>query len=122
MKKLKKRLSKINSKGDMVPVPKDLTKGLRRKLYEGRYDKLSNEISSKIFSFYKNIYDKGQLKGEIMYNVGPKDDPNNDIFSSFLDFQVSAKIEITDDLYKPDGGADAVDDVPFIVIDFNHSL
>ena len=38
MKKLRKRLSKINSQGDMVPVPTKLTKGLRRKLYEGRYD------------------------------------------------------------------------------------
>ena len=38
MKKLKKRLAKINSQGNMVPVPRELTKGLRRKLYEGRYD------------------------------------------------------------------------------------
>jgi hypothetical protein len=38
MKKLRRRLSKINSQGDMVPVPTNLTKGLRRKLYEGRYD------------------------------------------------------------------------------------
>ena len=38
MKKLSKHLSKVNSQGDMVPVPTKLTKGLRRKLYEGRYD------------------------------------------------------------------------------------
>jgi len=38
MKKLSKHLSKVNSQGDMVPVPRNLTKGLRRKLYEGRYD------------------------------------------------------------------------------------
>ena len=118
MKKLKKRLSKINSGGDMVPVPTNLTKGLRRKLYEGRYDKLSNEISSKIFSFYKDVYDKGQLKGEKMYNVGTEKDPNNDIFSSLLDFQVVATVEITDDLYKPDGGADSTEDPPFILINF----
>jgi hypothetical protein len=34
MKKLSKHLSKVNSQGDMVPVPTKLTKGLRRKLYE----------------------------------------------------------------------------------------
>jgi len=34
MKKLSKHLSKVNSQGDMVPVPRNLTKGLRRKLYE----------------------------------------------------------------------------------------
>ena len=118
MKKLKKRLSKINSGGDMVPVPTNLTKGLRRKLYEGRYDKLSNEISSKIFSFYKDVYDKGQLEGEKIYNVGTEKDPNNDIFSSLLDFQVVATVEITDDLYKPDGGADSTEDSPFILINF----
>ncbi|MDB4344180.1 hypothetical protein OAA40_00555 [bacterium] len=118
MKKLKKRLSKINSRGDMVPVPADLTKGLRRKLYEGRYDKLSNEISSKIFSFYKNVYDKGQSEGEKMYNVGTKKDPNNDIFSTFLDFQLLATVEITDDLYKPDGGVDTVEDPPLVLINF----
>tara|TARA_R110000751_G_scaffold13663_2_gene45697 strand:- start:280 stop:2997 length:2718 start_codon:yes stop_codon:yes gene_type:complete len=38
MKKLSKHLSKVNSQGNMVPVPRNLTKGLRRKLYEGRYD------------------------------------------------------------------------------------
>jgi hypothetical protein len=38
MKKLSKVLRKVNSQGDMVPVPRKLTKGLRRKLYEGRYD------------------------------------------------------------------------------------
>ena len=34
MKKLSKHLSKVNSQGNMVPVPRNLTKGLRRKLYE----------------------------------------------------------------------------------------
>jgi len=34
MKKLSKHLSKVNSQGDMVPVPTNLTKGLKRKLYE----------------------------------------------------------------------------------------
>jgi hypothetical protein len=38
MKKLSKVLKKVNSQGNMVPVPRKLTKGLRRKLYEGRYD------------------------------------------------------------------------------------
>ena len=32
MKKLSKHLSKVNSQGNMVPVPRNLTKGLRTKI------------------------------------------------------------------------------------------
>jgi hypothetical protein len=38
MKKLRSYLNKVDSHGQMVQVPSKLTQGLRRKLYEGRYD------------------------------------------------------------------------------------
>jgi hypothetical protein len=63
MKKLKKRLSKINSKGGMVPVPTDLTKGLRRKLYEGRYDaEVTNQSRFLIEEFKKNFGEKHEAQ------------------------------------------------------------
>ena len=63
MKKLKKRLSKINSKGDMVPVPTDLTKGLRRKLYEGRYDaEVTNQSRFLIEEFKENFGEKHEAQ------------------------------------------------------------
>ena len=58
MKKLKKRLSKINSQGDMVPVPRNLTKGLRRKLYEGRYDAETLIASRFIINVFKDNFGK----------------------------------------------------------------
>ena len=63
MKKLRKRLSKINSQGNMVPVPTKLTKGLRRKLYEGRYDQEVLIQSRYIINLFKEELGKN-FKGE----------------------------------------------------------
>ena len=53
MKKLSKVLKKVNSQGDMVPVPRKLTKGLRMKLYEGRYDQETLMQSRFIVNLFK---------------------------------------------------------------------
>jgi hypothetical protein len=53
MKKLSKVLKKVNSQGDMVPVPRKLTKGLRMKLYEGRYDQETLMQSRFLFNKFK---------------------------------------------------------------------
>ena len=58
MKKLSKHLSKVNSQGNMVPVPRNLTKGLRRKLYEGRYDAETLLISRFIIDMFKDEFGK----------------------------------------------------------------
>ena len=53
MKKLRNYLNKINSHGQMVQVPSKLTKGLRRKLYEGRYDQETLMQSRFIVNIFK---------------------------------------------------------------------
>jgi len=58
MKKLRKVLSKVNSQGDMVEVPRNLTKGLRRKLYEGRYDQETLMQSRFIVNLFKANFGK----------------------------------------------------------------
>jgi hypothetical protein len=58
MKKLRKVLSKVNSQGDMVEVPRNLTKGLRRKLYEGRYDQETLMQSRFIVNVFKANFGK----------------------------------------------------------------
>ena len=58
MKKLSKVLKKVNSQGDMVPVPRKLTKGLRLKLYEGRYDQETLMQSRFIVNVFKANFGK----------------------------------------------------------------
>ena len=71
MKKLSKHLSKVNSQGNMVPVPRNLTKGLRRKLYEGRYDQEVLIQSRYIINLFKDEFGK-KFKGE--FEVGELED------------------------------------------------
>jgi hypothetical protein len=58
MKKLRKVLSKVNSQGDMVEVPRNLTKGLKRKLYEGRYDQETLMQGRFLFNKFKANFGK----------------------------------------------------------------
>ena len=58
MKKLSKVLKKVNSQGAMVPVPRKLTKGLRLKLYEGRYDQETLMQSRFIVNVFKANFGK----------------------------------------------------------------
>jgi hypothetical protein len=58
MKKLSKVLKKVNSQGNMVPVPRKLTKGLRLKLYEGRYDQETLMQSRFIVNIFKANFGK----------------------------------------------------------------
>jgi hypothetical protein len=58
MEKLRKVLSKVNSQGDMIEVPRNLTKGLKRKLYEGRYDAETLIISRFIVDMFKDEFGK----------------------------------------------------------------
>jgi hypothetical protein len=58
MKKLRKYLNKVDSHGQMVQVPSKLTKGLRRKLYEGRYDQETLMQSRFIVNLFKANFNK----------------------------------------------------------------
>ena len=125
MKKLKKRLSKINSQGDMVPVPRNLTKGLRRKLYEkvgiqrGTVESEVQFLSREIFELFKENLGK-------KYHTGG--------FEGWLEgSEFIAEFEITDltftprDAYKMNGEpysieADTDDEEIEIIIDYNPTV
>jgi phosphopantetheine adenylyltransferase len=73
-------------------------------LTEGRYDKPTNEFSNIVFGLFKDIHDRGDKKGEFELSVGPDDE---DIYSEEFEFDLAGVVEITDDEYSVDGGANA---------------
>ena len=73
-------------------------------LNEGRYDTLANKLSSIVFEAFKDIHDRGDKKGEFEFSVGPNDE---DIYSDQFEFDLAGVVEITDDEYSVDGGANA---------------
>jgi len=73
-------------------------------LTEGRYDKSTNEFSNIVFDMFKSIHDRGDKKGEFEFSVGPDDE---DIYSKEFEFDLAGVVEITDDEYEVDGGANA---------------
>ena len=75
-------------------------------LNEGRYDKFTNQISRIVFEMFKNIHDRGDKEGEFEFRVDHPDE-EHDIPSEDFYFDLMGKVEITDDEYKVDGGANA---------------
>ena len=73
-------------------------------LNEGRYDSFVNEISRIVFEMFKDIHDRGDKKGEFEFSVGPDDE---DIYSKDFEFDLAGVVQITDDEYMVDGGANA---------------
>ena len=73
-------------------------------LNEGRYDKSANEFSKIVFETFKDIHDRGDKRGEFEFSVGPNDE---DIYSEEFEFDLAGVVEITDDEYEVDGGANA---------------
>ena len=73
-------------------------------LSEGRYDKFTNQISKIVFEAFKDIHDRGDKRGEFEFSIGPDDE---DIFSDQFEFDLAGVVEITDDEYVVDGGANA---------------
>ena len=84
---------------------RELAQGLEEAiLTEGRYDKSANQFSNIVFDMFKSIHDRGDKKGEFELSVGPNDE---DIYSKEFEFDLAGVVEITDDEYKVDGGANA---------------
>ena len=54
--------------------------------------------------FKRIIHDRGDKKGEFEFSVGPDDE---DIYSKEFEFDLAGVVEITDDEYEVDGGANA---------------
>ena len=75
-------------------------------LTEGRYDKLTNQLSSIAFEAFKDIHDRGDKEGEFEFRVDHPDD-EHDIPSEDFYFDFVGRVEITDDEYEVDGGANA---------------
>jgi hypothetical protein len=71
-------------------------------IVEGRYDKLTNQISNILFRLFKDTHDKGNKDGKFELTVGPDDE---DIHSDQFEFDLEGIVEITDDEYFVDGGA-----------------
>jgi hypothetical protein len=71
---------------------------------EGRYDKSTNQFSKIVFEFFKDVHDRGDKTGEFEFSVGPFEE---DIYSEQFEFDLAGVVEITDDEYSVDGGANA---------------
>ena len=71
---------------------------------EGRYDKLTNQLSSIVFKKFKGIHDRDDKSDTFELSVGPDDE---DILSDQFEFDLIGSVEITDDEYEVDGGANA---------------
>ena len=75
-------------------------------LNEGRYDTLANQLSKIAFESFKDIHDRGDREGSFEFRVDHPDD-EHDIPSEEFYFDFVGKVEITDDEYEVDGGANA---------------
>ena len=75
---------------------------LKTLIVEGRYDKLTNQISNILFRLFKDTHDKGNKDGKFELTVGPDDE---DIHSDQFEFDLEGIVEITDNEYFVDGGA-----------------
>ena len=75
-------------------------------LNEGRYDTISNKLSSIAFEAFKDIHDRGDTSGSFSFRVDHPDE-EHDIPAKEFYFDFEGYVEITDDLYQPDGGANA---------------
>jgi phosphopantetheine adenylyltransferase len=73
---------------------------------EGRYDTLANKLSSIAFKAFKDIHDRGDKEGSFKFRVDTPDD-EHDIPSEDFYFDFEGKVEITDDEYGVDGGANS---------------
>jgi hypothetical protein len=70
---------------------------------EGKYDKISNDLSSAIFKVFKNAYDKGKEVKD-SFRIGPEPDAD---YEHSLEFDLDVYMKLTDDTYSVDGGANA---------------
>ena len=69
---------------------------------EGRYDRSTNQFSKIAFEAFKNIHDSGDKEGTFEFSVGPFEE---DIYSDQFEFDFEGKVEITDNEYNVNGGA-----------------
>ena len=102
----------------------ELAKGLEESiLSEGRYDKLTNQLSSIAFETIKDGYESGRKILDTILTVGPEDE-EPDIESNDFEFDFRIVADYTEDVYKVDGGANAGFDkkgdsiTPLLIVNF----
>ena len=69
---------------------------------EGRYDRSTNQFSKIAFEAFKDIHDRGDKEGTFEFSVGPFEE---DIYSDQFEFDFEGYVEITDNEYNVNGGA-----------------
>lgn len=75
---------------------------------EGRYDTLTNRLSSLAFETFKDAHDIGRKRVEFEFKVGnPEYDEDVDIESNQFEFDFLGVATFTEDTYQVDGGANA---------------
>ena len=75
-----------------------------KKLNEGRYDTLANQLSKIAFQEFKDIHDRGDEEGTFKFRVDHPDE-EHDIPAEEFYFDFEGIVKITDDEYNVDGGA-----------------
>jgi hypothetical protein len=102
----------------------ELAKGLEESiLSEGRYDKLTNQLSRIAFETIKDGYESGRKILDVTLTIGPEDE-EPDIESNDFEFDFRIVADYTEDVYKVDGGANAGFDkkgdpiTPLLIVNF----
>ena len=75
----------------------------KKVMAEGKYDKISNDLSSAIFKVFKNAYDKGKEVKDT-FRIGPEPDAD---YEHSLEFDLNIYMKLSKDRYSVDGGANA---------------
>ena len=75
-----------------------------KKINEGRYDTLANQLSKIAFQEFKDIHDRGDKEGTFKFRVDHPDE-EHDIPAEEFYFDFEGIVKITDDEYNVDGGA-----------------
>jgi hypothetical protein len=84
---------------------RELATGLEETtLVEGKYDTITNKLSSTAFKIFKDAHDSGAKNSKFKITVGPDDE---DIFSDQFEFDYEGTAIFTDDIYSVDGGTNA---------------
>jgi hypothetical protein len=79
----------------------------KKVMAEGKYDKISNQLSRYAFDFIKKAEQEGRKNSESSIRVGNPEYDDVDIESTQFELDFNVYVEFTEDEYKVDGGANA---------------
>ena len=79
----------------------------KKVMAEGKYDKISNQLSRYAFDFIKKAEQEGRKNSESSIRIGNPEYDDVDIESTQFELDFNVYVEFTEDEYKVDGGANA---------------